>query len=346
MDQMTSASTPDKPLVTVVVATRNRDELLARALRSIDCQSYSNIDIVVIDDGSSEEIWSRQDAIVDQLARRVTILRSTSPNANGTGPSAARNRGIFAAKGEYVAFLDDDDEWTASDHLDVAIDSLKQSSCDLYFANMKGYRGDIVVMNDWFPLARQLIQYPCIPGSSCVRQIDMRGLIPIMQHHIIHPDSMVAARRLLVQVNGFWERVGSAEDWELMMRLIDAARGVIYRPDTVARYRLPEGDSISLKNSPLEKKLQHLVSAIRVQMMCNSKEVSRCAAAKESWCHRELALLALKEGAYTLATRQAFTAFLKYPTAGGMAFLARVVCGNTPSFHDDPRVRPLAQKSI
>lgn len=95
---------PVPPLVTVVVATRNRAELLPRALRSALAQTYSNLEIIVVDDCSTDHTK----AVVEGLADpRLAYVR----NDVRQGGAGARNIGIALAKGEFLCFLDDDDEY-------------------------------------------------------------------------------------------------------------------------------------------------------------------------------------------------------------------------------------------
>ncbi|HSJ35606.1 MAG TPA: glycosyltransferase family A protein [Acidimicrobiia bacterium] len=90
------------PLVSVIIPTRDRLPLLQRALESVFNQSYANLEIIVVDDGST-------DGTAETLAKdeRIRLIRLEE----SVGGAAARNRGIAAAKGELIAFLDSDDEW-------------------------------------------------------------------------------------------------------------------------------------------------------------------------------------------------------------------------------------------
>ena len=90
------------PLFSVIVPTYNRARLLRDALSSVMTQTHGDYEIVVVDDGSSDET----PAIVEELGDRVRFLRQPQQ-----GPGAARNRGAAQARGRYLAFLDSDDLW-------------------------------------------------------------------------------------------------------------------------------------------------------------------------------------------------------------------------------------------
>jgi len=92
------------PLVSVIIPVFNGVRFLPAAVRSILAQDYPSLDIIVIDDGSAEDVA----ATVSSLPVDVRLFRQ-----DNAGPAAARNRGIREATGEMLAFLDVDDEWPA-----------------------------------------------------------------------------------------------------------------------------------------------------------------------------------------------------------------------------------------
>ncbi|HYD10055.1 MAG TPA: glycosyltransferase family 2 protein, partial [Acidimicrobiales bacterium] len=94
------------PLVSVVVPTHDRSALVVRAVRSATSQTVDDIEVLVVDDGSSDDT----PAVLAELAaddRRLRVLR----HEEARGAPAARNTGIDHATGAYLALLDDDDEW-------------------------------------------------------------------------------------------------------------------------------------------------------------------------------------------------------------------------------------------
>jgi glycosyltransferase involved in cell wall biosynthesis len=95
-------SVEPRPLISVVIPTYNRCTFLKEALTSVQEQSYAPIEMIVVDDGSTDGT----EKMLGQLSFPLTILRQ--PNR---GVSAARNAGIRAAHGELIALLDSDDYW-------------------------------------------------------------------------------------------------------------------------------------------------------------------------------------------------------------------------------------------
>lgn len=95
------------PLVSVVIPTYNRAHLVNRAIATVLAQSYQDFEVVVVDDGSKDNTRDVVSQIEDKRIRLIT-------HEINQGASAARNTGIMAAKGRYVAFHDSDDEWLAN----------------------------------------------------------------------------------------------------------------------------------------------------------------------------------------------------------------------------------------
>lgn len=98
------ADTVRQPVVSVVIPTHNRSQLVARAIRSVQRQTYAKLEIIVVDDASNDDTAAVVQSIADPRIRYVRHERNR-------GGAAARNTGICAATGDYIAFLDDDDEW-------------------------------------------------------------------------------------------------------------------------------------------------------------------------------------------------------------------------------------------
>lgn len=96
-----------QPLVSVIIPTYNRPALLKRAVLSAQEQTYQNLEIIIVDDASNDDTENVVRGFNDNRIKYV------KHNTN-RGGSAARNTGIETSRGEYIAFLDDDDEWVES----------------------------------------------------------------------------------------------------------------------------------------------------------------------------------------------------------------------------------------
>jgi hypothetical protein len=208
-----------KPLVSVVVPTHNRVALLKRTLRSILGQNISDVEVIVVDDGSVDDIA----AVVGDLDPRIQVLRNRQP----AGVSAARNRGIAAAQGEWIAFCDDDDLW-APDKLARQLGAAERAGTHWV------YGGDVNVDDSLRVLSGG-------PPS------DPEAVLALMPHWnpIASGGSNVIVRsKMLADVGGFDPTLRRTEDWDLWIRLARTGPPACVRAPLVA-YRFHTGNVIT-----------------------------------------------------------------------------------------------------
>ena len=94
------------PCVSVIVPTFNRAEYLPRAIKSVFAQTFQDFEVVVVDDGSTDDTERYVGKLLES-GHRVEFFR----HSGNLGAQAARNTGIRKSRGEWIAFLDSDDEW-------------------------------------------------------------------------------------------------------------------------------------------------------------------------------------------------------------------------------------------
>jgi len=206
------------PTVSVVVPTHNRSALLAQTLASVRAQTFADLEIVVVDDGSSDNTAEIVTRIDDS---RVRMVRHEQP----LGVSAARNRGIREASGEWVAFLDDDDLWAPSKiarQITAAGEAGRLWSCS----------GSITVTSDMKVIA----------GTAPPLAEDIAVALPF-RNTVPAGASNVAVRvDLLRQAGDFDTELRHMSDWDMWIRF--AAGGlpaVVSEPDVA--YRLHPGNA-------------------------------------------------------------------------------------------------------
>ena len=109
------------PLVSVIIPTYNRADTIGEAIDSVIEQTYSEIEIIVIDDGSRDNTSQ----ILENYGDKIRVVHQAN-----SGVSASRNRGIKIAVGEFLAFLDSDDLWLPT-KLSRQIDMLKRTDSSI-----------------------------------------------------------------------------------------------------------------------------------------------------------------------------------------------------------------------
>ncbi len=110
----------DSPLISVIIPTRNRANLLPRAVGSVLRQTFTAFEVIIVDDASDDDTKAVVSKIGDNRVRYIRQPRNL-------GGSASRNTGIREARGDYIAFLDDDDEYLP-DKLALLLQALSGSS--------------------------------------------------------------------------------------------------------------------------------------------------------------------------------------------------------------------------
>lgn len=114
-------------MISVVIPLYNKEQLIAKTLQSVFAQTYTDYEIVIVNDGSIDNSVAVIEALSDPRIRLI--------NQANAGVSAARNKGIEEAKGEYVALLDADDEWKP-EYLETIADMIeKYSDCSVFATN-------------------------------------------------------------------------------------------------------------------------------------------------------------------------------------------------------------------
>lgn len=178
--------------VSVVMSTLNRDNTVSRAIDSVLCQDYPHIELVVVDDGSSDT--TPEVLAVYASDPRVTVLR----NQKNLGLPAALNRGVKESTGEFIARIDDDDYWHVPQKLSRQVAyMLQHPRCGLVGT---GY------LDEW---GREIAN----PETDAAIRQQMLFRCPFC-----HP-SVLMRRAALEESGGYDETLSYAEDWELWLRI-------------------------------------------------------------------------------------------------------------------------------
>jgi glycosyltransferase involved in cell wall biosynthesis len=308
------------PAVSVIIATRNRPALLPRALSSIAMQDWQDYEVIVVDDGSDAAVLDQYCKTFSQFDERFILYTPSAPAASGTGPGIARNRGIQKARGEFIAFLDDDDIWLLPDHLRVAVEAMRRYEADYYFTNIRCEpQGSRWV--GWIPDPLALSTGKQVFENPAVYDVPSVVLAQLTRKFLVNLDVSVIRRSLLLEIEGFWYGIRFSEDWNLMFRVADRARRILYRPDTAASYELPQGNSVTLTEASFSQKSQEALSQWHSWLYCSKPLFRKSARLRTSWFLRKLSQEMLAQGFYGDAVRTAGQAIFTYASARNCANL-------------------------
>ena len=166
------------PTVSVIVPSHNHGAFLDATLRSVYAQSWPELDVIVVDDGSTDDTVAR---LVRWRERGVRVEHQPQG-----GASAARNRGVALARGDYIAFLDADDLWPRADMIEAAL------ACMAAMPDIAWTFGDAQPFEDRAGEKSFLDRPYCRPVaaiSRCRRRASApadRGR-PLQQRPLLHP---------------------------------------------------------------------------------------------------------------------------------------------------------------
>lgn len=186
------------PLISVIIPTYNRRELLLRAIDSVLKQTHADLEVIVVDDASAD---GTQSAVLDLQDERVRYVRQTE----NAGACAARNRGLDMARGEYIAFQDSDDVFH-EDKLEQQLAYLTETGADVTACAMNRVRWDGV--QEVFPpnAENRDLPYPeLLLENLCSTQC-------------------IFAKAEVFQALRFDEGLPRLQDWDVMLRIAQRFR--------------------------------------------------------------------------------------------------------------------------
>lgn len=287
--------------VSTIITTRERPSLLHRALRSVSAQSHPELEIIVVDDGSSVSAAAEMAPIIGSLGTRAAL--HTLPRVpGGHGPSFARNHGAALASGDLLAFLDDDDMWIDSDYIARATRLCEPiGGTDLVYANQEAVRPDgsrvegVVWIEDLADLVRGT-NPPRADGTFLVTHAEL-----LRSRGFCHLNATVVRRQFFQDLGGFDVLLRYEEDRDFHLRAIDAARIIVHDPATVSRHHVPERDSASTRGRPDERTLDQLRVLDKAILNAARPEIRAYARQYKAYAMKDLAQRRAKSGDHETA---------------------------------------------
>jgi glycosyltransferase involved in cell wall biosynthesis len=207
------------PTVSIIIPCYNTAHFVGDTLASVFAQTRTDFEAIVVNDGSSD---------ADALERAVAPYRDRIVylSQENRGPSAARNTGIRAARGEYVAFLDSDDIWER-DYLDVQLAALERDrSIDVLYP-------DALIFGDSPHAGRRSFEL-----SPSTGEVTFETVVTQECNVFIFA---TARRDTILRAGMFDESLRSSEDFDLWLRILKAGGRIAYHHKALVRYRRHDG---------------------------------------------------------------------------------------------------------
>jgi len=225
-------------MISVVIPLYNKEQSIISTLESVLAQTYTDYEVIIVDDGSMDNSLKVVNERISELgSERVRVFHQEN-----AGVSAARNRGIMEAKGEYVAFLDADDLW-APNYLETLAALIKDyPDAGLYSI---GYRK--LIGNQ-------------IPICQSVEKSHERGRVsnPWKKRKWVWTGSVATSRERLINLGMFDVRMTHGEDLDMWWRLI-LDGGLVEDSKCLAYYRQDAENRAMYRIASLERHILYYV---------------------------------------------------------------------------------------
>jgi glycosyltransferase involved in cell wall biosynthesis len=183
--------------LSVIIPAFNRASVIPKAIKSVFDQGFDDLEVIVVDDASRDNI---EDVIGRMNDPRVIYIR----HPRNMGGAAARNTGIERAQGEYIAFLDSDDQW---------MPGKLRKQMDLFAALDDSYGVVYSGLKVIFEETETSEDVPAVRRGSFLNELLIANCIRTLS-------SVVVRRRYLQKVGGLDARLRSCQDWDLYIRLM------------------------------------------------------------------------------------------------------------------------------
>lgn len=207
-----------RPLVSVVIPSFNSERFLGEALASVSAQTYAPVETIVVDDGSSDDT-----AAVARAHPGIALIEQEN-----SGPSAARNRGFAASRGEFIAFHDSDDTMTP-DKLAVQVGHLLDNpTVGCVLAEQELIVEEGAELPFWVEGTEVEVVMPPRPPD-------------LEDEPQVHPMTMVLRRETFERVGDFDESMRAAEDFDWMLRAAEKEVEIARLPEVLLRRRVHPG---------------------------------------------------------------------------------------------------------
>ena len=213
-----------QPSVSVVIPTHNAGLYIVDALESVFNQTYQDFEVIVVDDASTDDT----DIRLQPYGSRITYHKQAH-----AGSAVARNRGLLAAKGRYIAFLDADDLWLP--------EKLEKQMA------VTEREPDAVLIYTDFNRSADPVAVPASGLSARKFRRVGQEFHSLLRQNFLHTSSVMVRREALAESGIFDPKLMNAQDWDLWVRLAEIGK-FSYVDEILTHYRLHEAQSVKSVN--------------------------------------------------------------------------------------------------
>lgn len=258
-----------KPLVSVIVPAYNAEKYIEKTLASIFAQSFTDYEVIVVDDGSTDQTPVMLKAFED----RITYIRQE----NSGGPSSPRNKGILAAKGKYIALFDSDDIMFEN-KLENEVEILeKHPEVSLVFSNFIFIKEGKPALYSMFERqgVRQIVEgIPKTRLGSTTYCFSRPVYDEILENNFIGTSTVVVRKADIIEAGFFDESLVGIEDRDMWLRLSKIGKIFAFDTEVLSCYRLLEG-SLSRQTRNIVSRLDFYHRLLKCKLSNKNKKIVR-----------------------------------------------------------------------
>ena len=210
------------PMVSIIIPYYNSKRTIIRTLESVAGQTFTDFEIILVDDGSNDNTH----VIVDDYIKEYNKIDFKHYYQENAGPSEARNLGISRSDAEYIAFLDSDDSWV-SNKLEIQMKLISENEIDLLGSNINIVEKSGQIILKYFVKSK----------------LEYISFYRLLFRHYFHTSSSVIRKKVLDNIGGFPEKQKYAEDTLLFARITRKYKTAVSNDFLVNTYKHLFGDS-------------------------------------------------------------------------------------------------------
>lgn len=228
--------------ISIIIPAYNVEKYIAKCLDSVINQSYKNLEVIVVDDGSKD----RTGCIIDDYSAKDNRIRAVH-QPNGGSPNA-RNTGMKYANGDYVMFLDSDD-W------------IEPKCCKVIVSEMQKDKADLVFFEYYKEYKNKTVQMKTYPHEKLIYNRDGKQEFFLYDMRTITPWGKIYSAEILHKCE-YNESLRTAEDVEFNYRIYDRVNKAVYIQRPLLHYRILEQSAIHGYDSQIKDKLKPVLECL------------------------------------------------------------------------------------
>jgi len=242
----------EQPLVSIIMATKDREKIISNAINSVINQTYKNWELIIVNDGGT----NLENTLSNYSDPRIKYINLDE----NKGKSHANNVAIKKSSGEIIAYLDDDDRWYEN-HLEITVNELlKYKSRNLVYTNYVKVNCTNSDNNEQIPIRKDIVELK----EERANQQSYGNFIPNL--NTVHKKS------LFDKVGNFDEKLDYREDWDILRRFSKCTY-FIHVPEVTGEYWLNPNETTREGKALMDKNQKNVIKYIKSKEIPISNEI-------------------------------------------------------------------------